>query len=140
MTSTITIVGLGPGRWDDLTIQARDCFARAEQAGAAVYFRTLIHPTLEPLRAAFPELNIESFDSYYEESVEWDTLYRRIAERVCALAEQQGAAQPEQPVIYAVPGHPMIGEASVQLMLQLARERGVATRIVAGLSFLEPVC
>lgn len=140
MTTTITIVGLGPGRWDDLTIQARDCFARAEQAGATVYFRTLIHPTLEPLRAAFPDLRVESFDSYYEESVEWDMLYRRIAERVCALAEQQDAAQSEQPVIYAVPGHPMIGEASVQLVVQLARERGVATRIVAGLSFLEPVC
>jgi tetrapyrrole methylase family protein/MazG family protein len=136
MDTAITIVGLGPGRWDDLTIQARDCFAQAERVGATVYFRTLIHPTLEPLRQAFPGLHIESFDSYYEESEEWGTLYRRIAEQVCSLAEQQDA----QPVIYAVPGHPMIGEASVQLLLQAARRHGLATRIVAGLSFLEPVC
>jgi tetrapyrrole methylase family protein/MazG family protein len=43
-------------------------------------------------------------------------------------------------VLYAVPGHPLIGEASVQLILQQARERGLSTSIVAGLSFLEPVC
>ncbi len=135
MTTAITIVGLGPGRWDNLTIQARDCFALAEQAGATVYFRTLIHPTLEPLRAAFPNLHVESFDSYYEETGEWDTLYQRMAERVCALAEQL-----EEPIIYAVPGHPLIGEASVQLVLKLASERGLSTRIIAGLSFLEPVC
>src|ERR1051326_4749674 len=38
------------------------------------------------------------------------------------------------------PGHPLIGEASVQRVLALARERGLSTRIVAGLSFFEPVC
>lgn len=133
MTTAITIVGLGPGRWDDLTLQARDCFAQAAQAGATVYFRTLIHPTVEPLRREFPDLHIESFDTYYEESQEWGTLYQRIAKRVCALAEQQ-------PVIYAVPGHPLVGEATVQLLLGLAGERGLVTRIIAGLSFLEPVC
>lgn len=135
MTTLITIVGLGPGRWDDLTLQARECFAQAEQAGNTVYLRTLIHPTVEPLRRAFPNLRIESFDAYYEESQEWATLYQRIAEQVCALAERQ-----EQPIIYAVPGHPLVGEASVQLLLRLTGERGLATSIVAGLSFLEPVC
>lgn len=133
MTTAITIVGLGPGRWDDLTLQARDCFAQAAQAGTTVYFRTLIHPTVEALRRAFPGLRIDSFDAYYEESPEWGTLYQRIAEQVCALAEQQ-------PVIYAVPGHPLVGEASVQLLLRLAGERGLTTRIIAGLSFLEAVC
>lgn len=148
MTTAITIVGLGPGRWDDLTLQARACFEQAAQASIAdtspptVYFRTLIHPTVEPLRAAFPDLRIASFDSYYEETEDWSTLYRRIAERVCELAEAaQGALRPRQdPIIYAVPGHPLVGEASVQLVLQLAKERGLCTRIVGGLSFLEPVC
>jgi tetrapyrrole methylase family protein / MazG family protein len=142
MTAAITIVGLGPGRWDDLTLQARDCFAQAEQAGATVYFRTLIHPTVEPLRQAFPDLRIESFDAYYEESQEWGALYQRIAGQLCTLARQheQHEQHDQQPVIYAVPGHPLVGEASVQLLLRLAGERGLATRIIAGLSFLEPVC
>ena len=139
MTTAIIIVGLGPGRWDDLTLQARDCFAQAAQTGATAYFRTLIHPTVAPLRQAFPGLRIESFDAYYEESQDWGALYQRIAERVCALAEQDKQGE-QRPIIYAVPGHPLVGEASVQLLLRLADERGLTTRIVAGLSFIEPVC
>src|SRR5437763_4545174 len=133
MTTAITIVGLGPGRWDDLTRQAHACFVQAEQEHTTVYFRTLIHPTVAPLRQALPNLRVESFDSYYEASDDWNTLYQRIAQQVCDLATRQ-------PIIYAVPGHPLIGEATVQLLLQLARERGLSTRVIAGLSFLEPVC
>jgi len=65
MTTAITIVGLGPGRWDDLTRQAHACFVQAEQEHTTVYFRTLIHPTVAPLRQALPNLRVESFDSYY---------------------------------------------------------------------------
>src|SRR5215469_3060729 len=107
MTAAITIVGLGPGRWDNFTLQAHSCFTQAAQAGTTVYFRTLIHPTVEPLRQAFPGLHIESFDSYYEESNDWGSLYQRIAEQICTSATRL-------PVVYAVPGHPLTGEVSVQ--------------------------
>ncbi len=133
MTIAITIIGLGPGRWDDLTLAAQTCFAQAAQTGIPVYFRTYIHPTVEPLRQAFPNLRCDSFDTFYEESDDWATLYQRMAQMVCDLGEQQ-------PLLYAVPGHPLMAEASVQLILQMARERGLSTRIIAGLSFLEPVC
>ena len=46
----------------------------------------------------------------------------------------------QQPLLYAVPGHPLMAEASVRLILQTARAHGLSTRIVSGLSFLEPVC
>jgi len=133
MTIAITIIGLGPGRWDDLTLAAQACFAQAAQAGTPVYFRTYIHPTVEPLRQAFPNLRCESFDTFYEESDDWAALYQRMAQQVCDLGAQQ-------PLLYAVPGHPLMAEASVQLILQTARARGLSTRIVSGLSFLEPVC
>jgi tetrapyrrole methylase family protein / MazG family protein len=133
MTTAITIIGLGPGRWDDLTLAAQACLAQAAQAGTPVYFRTYIHPTVEPLRQAFPDLRCESFDTFYEESDDWATLYQRMAQQICELGEQQ-------PLLYAVPGHPLMAEASVQLILQTARARGLSTRIVSGLSFLEPVC
>lgn len=128
----ITILGLGPGRYDDLTLQAYTLLDQAARDGQTVYFRTLIHPTVEPIRQAIPNLHIESFDTFYDESTDWDSLYQQIAEKVCSLAASS-------PVIYAVPGHPLVGEASVQLVLQMARERGLSTTIVAGLSFLEPV-
>jgi tetrapyrrole methylase family protein / MazG family protein len=133
MTTAITIVGLGPGRLADLTLQARSLFAQAATNGQIVYLRTSIHPTVEPLKAELPNLRIESFDRLYDVSDNWETLYGRIAEELCALAVQH-------PIIYAVPGHPLIGETSVQRVLSLARERGLSTEIVAGLSFLEPVC
>jgi tetrapyrrole methylase family protein/MazG family protein len=133
-SAAITILGLGPGSWDDLTLQARTLLEQAAQNNTIVYFRTLIHPTVEPLRQKMSNLHIASFDSFYDESTGWDSLYGRIAEELCTLAEQQ------PPVLYAVPGHPLIGEASVQLLLQIARARGLSTSIVAGLSFLEPVC
>ncbi len=129
----ITILGLGPGSWDDLTLQARSVLARASGEGTPVCFRTLIHPTVEPLKVTFPDLQITSFDDFYDESDNWEILYQRITESVCELASRQ-------PVIYAVPGHPLIGELTTQLLLTRARQRGLSTRIVAGLSFLEPVC
>ncbi len=133
MTAAITIVGLGPGRLSDLTLRARSLFAQAAANERIVYFRTTIHPTVEPLKAEIPNLQIESFDRLYDASDDWETLYGRIAEELCALAGQE-------PVIYAVPGHPLIGETSVRRVLKLAHERGLGTEIVAGLSFLEPVC
>ena len=133
MTAAITILGLGPGSIQDLTLQARALLAQAAEQQQTVYFRTVIHPTVEPLKVELPMLHITSFDSLYEESVDWSTLYQQIAEEVCTLAAQQ-------PIIYAVPGHPLIGESSVQLVLRLAKERALSTAIVAGLSFIEPVC
>src|SRR6266705_3154959 len=132
--TAITILGLGPGRWEDLTLQARALLERAASDKKPVFFRTLIHPIIEQLKHEIPNLRITSFDSFYDEATDWDTLYQRIAQEICMQAEQH------PPVFYAVPGHPLIGEASVQLILQQARERDLSTSIVAGLSFLEPVC
>src|SRR5947209_17281600 len=133
MASSITIVGLGPGEWNDLTLQAYAVLVGAAAERQAFYFRNLIHPTIERMKEEITGLRCESFDHYYDESQNWETLYQQIAEEVCTLAAAQ-------PVIYAVPGHPLIGEASVQRVLSLARERGLSTSIVAGVSFLEPVC
>jgi tetrapyrrole methylase family protein / MazG family protein len=131
--AAITIVGLGPGSINDLTLEVQNLLHHAAQNAQTVYFRTLIHPTVEPLKQQLPALRIESFDRLYDESEDWHGLYQKIAEEICNLASQQ-------PIIYAVPGHPLIGEISVQNVLRLARERAISTAVVAGLSFIEPVC
>jgi tetrapyrrole methylase family protein / MazG family protein len=133
MTTAITIVGLGPGKWGDLTLQVYRLLERAAADHQTVYFRTTIHPTIDRLKVELPTLSMESFDRLYDESNDWDTLYQRIAEELCTLAVQR-------PILYAVPGHPLIGESTVQRVLALARERHLSTTVVAGLSFLEPVC
>jgi tetrapyrrole methylase family protein/MazG family protein len=131
--AAITIIGLGPGSINDLTLQAREMLAQAAHDQQPVYFRTIIHPTVESLKQDLPHLQIESFDRFYDESQDWSTLYQQIAEEVCHLATSR-------PILYVVPGHPLIGETSVQLVLRIARERKLSTAIVAGLSFIEPVC
>jgi tetrapyrrole methylase family protein/MazG family protein len=129
----LTILGLGPGNWGDVTIQAHAMLARAAREGIAVYVRTLVHPTIEPLQSELPNLSLHSFDDVYNESDNWEQLYQNITATLCEAAACQ-------PLIYAVPGHPLVGEYTVQLLLSQAHERGLSTQIVAGLSFLEPVC
>ncbi len=129
----ITILGLGPGSKHDLTLQAHTLLIQAAEDKTPVYFRTLVHPTIEPLQRDLPGLQVTSFDSFYDESDDWEKLYQRITDTLCLQAR-------DQPIIYAVPGHPLIGEYSVQLLLKQTTEQGLSTRIVGGLSFLEPVC
>ena len=123
---TITIVGLGPGDPAQLTREAWDVLSAAGE----VYLRTARHPTVAGLPAG---LGVHSFDEVYEQAGAFDQVYQTIAARVLELG-----ARP-QGVVYAVPGHPMVAEATVQLIRARLAESGAAPRIVAGLSFIEPV-
>ena len=123
---TITILGLGPGNPAHLTRQAWDVLAQASE----LYLRTTRHPTVDALPA---HLALHSFDELYETLDDFAGVYQKIAERIVALGQR-----PEG-VLYAVPGHPLVGESSVQHILARAREAGIAVRLVDGLSFVEPV-
>lgn len=131
---SILVVGLGPGRWEDLTVAARSVL----EGAARVLCRTTRHPTVDALRALRPDLPIDSFDALYDGAQSFDALYTAMAERLLALAE--AAADTAPPLVYAVPGHPLIGEESVRRLRPLAAARGVEVRVVPGLSFVEPVC
>ncbi|HEV8192779.1 MAG TPA: nucleoside triphosphate pyrophosphohydrolase [Ktedonobacterales bacterium] len=127
----IVVVGLGPGRWDDLTLEAQ----RVLEEAPRILCRTLRHPTIEALLARRPDVMLESFDELYESAESFAALYPTMAERLLALA-----AQAQDLLIYAVPGHPLLGEESVRRLRLLAAERSAGVRIVPGLSFVEPVC
>lgn len=123
---TITIVGLGPGDPGHLTREAWDLLQHASE----VYLRTRRHPTVAKLAI---EGEIYSFDELYENCEDFASVYEAIAVRILELGRR-----PEG-VLYAVPGHPMVGESSVQHILAQAKEQGMAVRLVEGLSFVEPV-
>ncbi|HLB23033.1 MAG TPA: MazG family protein, partial [Dehalococcoidia bacterium] len=127
MTRTnITIVGLGPGDASLLTVAARDAIASAGE----VWLRTSRHPTVAGLPAG-PAYH--SFDEAYEREASFDAVYERIVARVLELGRRPGG------VVYAVPGHPMFGEATVQALLLGAAESGLTWRVVAGVSFVDTV-
>ncbi len=110
----IVVVGLGPGRWDDLTIEARDLLLSAPN----VLCRTLRHPTVDALRERRPDLTIESFDTLYDSAESFASLYPAMVEELLSRATQG------EPVIYAVPGHPLLGEESVRRLRSEAPARG----------------
>jgi tetrapyrrole methylase family protein/MazG family protein len=121
---SITIIGLGPGSPDQLTRRAWEVLSSATE----IHARTARHPTL----AGLPEtVRVNSFDYLYEQAESFSQVYLQIAEEVLRLGKT-GV------VIYAVPGHPLVGEASVSVILQRAQEQHIKTEIIAGLSFIEP--
>lgn len=125
----IIVAGLGPGAWEQVTLEVKTLLDGADE----VYLRTTTHPTAEHLPG---HLKVHSFDHLYEREARFEDIYRQIAEELVRLASIEG----ERPVIYCVPGHPAVGEASVRQLRRLCAEKGMEVELVAGLSFIEPVC
>jgi tetrapyrrole methylase family protein / MazG family protein len=121
----IIILGLGPGDMKHLTQEAWQVL----QDIGEIYVRTQRHPMLGQLPA---HITVHSFDYVYEREVEFGAVYETIAREVLALGRRT------VDVVYAVPGHPMVGESSVQHIRALAATDNVQIRIVDGLSFIEP--
>lgn len=125
--SEIVVVGLGPGDAGLLTREA----GRWLESGYPVWLRTRIHPTVAALPGSGEWADC---DALYERASDFDTLYDQI---VAAVLEAAEAA--EGPLVYAVPGHPTIGESTVARLREAAPARGIAVRIVPGVSFLDVV-
>lgn len=114
----LTIVGLGPGNPNQLTLEAKEILLGAKE----LFLRTEHHPTIEALKSW--GLQWTSFDSFYEESTTFDEVYRRIVE---TLSKHPDA-------VYAVPGNPLVAEDTVRRLLDTT-----PVKIVEGLSSLEVI-
>ncbi len=121
----LTILGLGPGDATLLTREAWEVLTHAR----VVHLRTRKHPTISGLPS---HLTLRDFDALYDAGDDFAQVYTRIVDEIIAAAQSED-------VVYAVPGHPLVGEATVPMLLQRARDLGIETRLVAGLSFIEPV-
>ncbi|MEW6403921.1 MAG: nucleoside triphosphate pyrophosphohydrolase [Chloroflexota bacterium] len=124
-TPDITILGLGPGSPELLTRQAWQTLENASE----IYLRTRLHPTVD----GFPDhLLVHDFDHLYEQSASFEDVYARIVDEIIVLGRR-----PEG-VIYAVPGHPFVAEATAPEIYRRAKAEGLSVYVVEGLSFLEP--
>ena len=97
--SRIDVVGLGPAGPELITESTRDLMARADR----LFVRTTRHPTARLAAEA------RSFDHLYEREGTLDAVYRAI------VADLIEAARAE-PVVYAVPGSPLVAERTVTLL------------------------
>jgi tetrapyrrole methylase family protein / MazG family protein len=121
----ITILGLGPGDANLLTRQAWDWLSQVNE----IYLRTRQHPAVAGLPA---NLKIQSFDGLYEGNDTFDAVYAQIVATVLELGRRP------QGVTYAVPGHPLVAEATSPEIIRQAGLAGIKVQMIEGLSFLEP--
>jgi tetrapyrrole methylase family protein/MazG family protein len=121
----ITIIGLGPGHFSQITLEAMQALENAD----LVYLRTEQHPAV----GEFPETIMwKSFDDLYEASDSFEEVYAQIVDTILKLGAQIGG------VVYAVPGNPCVAEITGPEIIRRAEIEKIPVRVVAGISFIEP--
>ena len=120
----ITIAGLGPGAPGCITLGTWESL----KASPRVLLRTGIHPVVDWLRQE--GISFSTFDYIYEEETDFQKIYKRIAEEVLGEADKGE-------VLYAVPGHPLVAEESVRLVIEMAEKKGADIELLPAVSFLD---
>ena len=101
----ITVIGLGPGDLDRVPGMLQSLLMDPNRT---VVIRTKSHPAAEQLA----QLREVAFcDDLYESGETFDDVYEAIVTRVIETSRQG-------PVVYAVPGSPMIGEFAVRKLIE----------------------
>ncbi len=126
MSVQLTIIGLGPGCLEAVTLGAFEKM----KSSSNLLFRTGIHPVVQELTNL--GIKFSTFDYLYEKAMSFDEVYDEISRSVIKVAQIS-------PVVYAVPGHPLVGEESVNRALNLAKEAGIAYEVLPAMSFLDPL-
>lgn len=127
MSARIQVIGLGAG---DLEQLPYGIYRKIKQAGH-LYLRTKEHPVVSQL--AEEGISFESFDHIYEAYETFEQVYQQIASQLLEQAKEKGK------LVYAVPGHPLVAERTVQLLLQEGPRQAIEIEIGGGQSFLDPL-
>ncbi|MCT4478308.1 nucleoside triphosphate pyrophosphohydrolase [Peribacillus frigoritolerans] len=122
----ITIIGLGAGDLDQLPLGIYKKLLQTEQC----FIRTIDHPVIGDLKKE--GINFTAFDGIYEKHDQFEAVYEEIAGTLLQEALNRS-------VLYAVPGHPMVAEKTVQLLLEKGPVLGIAIKLEGGQSFLDPL-
>ncbi len=121
--ATIHIAGLGPGSPGLLTGETSDLVRGA----LPVLLRTRRHPTVAALD---PAGRLRSCDDLYQGAPNFDAVYEQTVDRVLAMASAGD-------VVYAVPGHPLVQERSVTLLIERAEAVGHTIVVHSSVSFVD---
>lgn len=120
----IFIAGLGPGNPELRTVGTQ----RALDAADRIILRTRVHPGLGDLAG---DPRVTDCDDLYETASDFAALYPAIADRVVNAARSAGT------VVFAVPGHPRLGEKSVPLIEAAARDLRISVVVLDAVSFFD---
>ncbi|MFK2826957.1 nucleoside triphosphate pyrophosphohydrolase [Bacillus sp. B190/17] len=126
MIPSITIIGLGAGDINQLPLGVYRLLLQSTH----IFARTLDHPVITELEKE-EGIRFESFDSIYEKHDQFEAVYEEIASILTDQARKYGD------IVYAVPGHPIVAEKTVQLLLERSRIDDLEVTIAGGHSFLD---
>ncbi|MBM7694555.1 tetrapyrrole methylase family protein/MazG family protein [Peribacillus deserti] len=124
MANEIKVIGLGSGELSQIPF---GIYKTLKEAGNC-FVRTVDHPVIRELSEE--GISFSSFDSIYEKHDQFEAVYEEISEILLLAAKEQN-------VLYAVPGHPMVAEKTVQLLLEKGPSRSIEIKIEGGQSFID---
>lgn len=122
MTNKIEVIGLGAGDIDQLPL---GIYKKLINHTQPIYTRTSDHPVINSLIQE--GVRFETFDHHYEKNDQFADVYEKIVQELLEKAMDNS-------VIYTVPGHPMLAEKTVQLLLE---QEETPVEIVGGQSYLD---
>lgn len=125
MMKTIHVIGLGAGDLAQLPLG----IYRKLKAENNLYVRTEDHPVVRELMSE--GLRVNGFDHIYEAHDHFEEVYESIVKELVKAVENAGS------IVYAVPGHPMVAEATVQKLLQNSNGKDLEIVLEGGQSFLD---
>ncbi|KAJ50823.1 tetrapyrrole methylase family protein/MazG family protein [Clostridium tetanomorphum] len=123
----IKVVGLGPGSKEALTLGTMEVLKNANK----IYLRTEKHPTVEYLKGL--NIDFETFDKKYDSMDSFDEVYNSIAMDIIKAYDQY------KDIVYAVPGHPLVAEKSVNNLIKLCNEKEIELKIFPAVSFIDAI-
>ncbi|MDP3487328.1 MAG: nucleoside triphosphate pyrophosphohydrolase [Bacillota bacterium] len=123
----IHVVGLGPGNPGLLTLSAWETICQAEH----VVLRTGSHRTAVYLQEK--GIQFTTYDCLYESKGSFSEVYEAI---VVDLLQRASSVSR---LVYAVPGHPLVAERTVELLIAEAEKYHIAIDIIPGMSSVEAV-
>lgn len=122
----IYVVGLGPG--DPLALPAVN-FSLLRR-NREVYLRTARHPVVPFLESE--GVVFRAFDDLYEQADSFDEVYQKMTDLLIRAALDESV-----PVVFGVPGHPLVGEVVVRNLLSAGPEKDVRIQLWPAPSFLD---
>src|SRR5699024_4195591 len=105
MTKKLEVIGLGAGDFNELPLGIYKKLKKAD----CILARTIDHPVITSLQEE--GVHFESYDEMYQAEEQFIDVYERIVADLLKKAQDKS-------LIYAVPGHPMLAEKTVQLLLK----------------------
>ena len=123
----IKVIGLGPGDKSALTLGAVETLKKVEN----IFLRTFKHPTVEYL----DELKIvySTFDDKYENSKSFEEVYNSIVEELIITHSKY------KQIVYVVPGHPLVAEKSVTILIEKCKSLNIQYELLPAVSFVDAI-